>query len=386
MSEIFYERGKKYNCRVHGKPYFRLSATINGKARQVYGDGEKDANKKIEELKAMSANGLDIDNSSRKIEDVFGYWLYNIKRVDKDVKPSSFARYDAIWRCHIEPYDIVHIKLGKLTSGTMQKYVTGMYEDDNKSTQTIKAAMKLWKMFTSWAHDEGYIAKDPCKNISIPGKYDNSKRVIETFTEEERSTLLNYMTETNYQYDTVIRLAFATGMRQGELLGLKWEDIGEDVINVNRSTGMVTHIDKDGNKDRYREVWDTKTINSVRTIPLLGATKDMLEEHRLNQITFFQSKGLPVPEFVFTTSTGDLIDPSSFAKTYRRLLKRAGIEYKKFHAIRHTFATEAIRRGVNVKDLQMLMGHSDIQTTYIYVQADEGSKRRAIEMMGELMA
>ena len=59
--------------------------------------------------------------------------------------------------------------------------------------------------------------------------------------------------------------------------------------------------------------------------------------------------------------------------------------YRKFHAIRHTFATEAIHRGMDMKDLQMLMGHADVQTTYIYVQSDNDAKRSAIDKMGELI-
>ena len=59
--EVFYEKGKKYNCRVKGKPYFRTSITIDGKLRQIYGDGEKDANRKKEELKKLSASGINLD-------------------------------------------------------------------------------------------------------------------------------------------------------------------------------------------------------------------------------------------------------------------------------------------------------------------------------------
>lgn len=382
---VFYEKNKKYNCRVKNIPYFRTSVTINGKVHQVYGDGEKDAKQKVAALKEAANVGLNVDYSKSKLGTVMEYWLFNVKRVDKDIKASSFARYDSIYRTHIAPYPITNVLLSKLNSATVQNYVNSMYEDHNVTSSSIEGALKLWKMFMAWAIDEGYIIKNPCKNISIPGKYDKKKKEVEVFTEDERSQLLEYMSSTGYQYDTLIKLAFATGMRLGELLGLKWEDVKEDSIYVKQSTSVVTHVDKDGNRDRYREIWETKTRNSVRTIPLLAGTKNMLNAHKASQKKFFSSQHKKQPAFVFTTSSGQLLDPSTFSKSYRRLLKRANIPYRKFHAIRHTFGTTAIRRGVNVKDLQMLMGHSDIQTTYIYVHADEESKRSAIELMGDVM-
>jgi site-specific recombinase XerD len=106
--------------------------------------------------------------------------------------------------------------------------------------------------------------------------------------------------------------------------------------------------------------------------------------HHKQRIYCFKNR-IPQSEYVFINKHGGIIAASNLDQSYKRLLQRAKIPYKKFHAIRHTFATEAIRRGVPVKDLQMLMGHSDIATTYIYVHATEGTKREAIELIGEMM-
>jgi len=383
---IFYEHGKKYNFRnQNGTPYYRKNVTINGKRHVIYGDGEKDALRKIEEAKNLSNAGLDYDKKSAKVGFTFKYWLFNVKRVDKDIKASSFARYEMSFRLHIEPYDIANMNLSNLSSANLQEYITKMYEEENVSGATIAATFKIWKMFTRWAVDEGYLIKDPCRNISLPGKREKVNRKIEVFSEEERATILAYIDKSHYRYDTIIKLAFATGMRQGELLGLKWSDIGEDSISISRSTAMVTHVDKNGERERYREVWDTKTLNSERVIPILPSTAKMLKEHHKAQLEYFLKNRIPKSDYVFTTDTGNLIDASSFRTSYERMLKRAGVPYRKFHTIRHTFATEAIRRGVDVKDLQMLMGHSDIETTFVYVHSDMDSKRKSIEMMGEIL-
>lgn len=382
MAEIFYERGKKYNCKVNGKSYFRKTATIDGKRRNFYGDGEKDANRKIAEAISLASQGVNLDHKNANVDEVFEYWLYNVKRVG--VKASTFARYEGSFRNYIKGSSLAMMKLSKLTSANMQAYINYMDEELNASAPTIKATIKVWKLFTSWAYEEGYFPKDPCRNVSLPSSRE-PKKGIDIFTAEERDKILATMKAEDYQYDTLIRLAFMTGMRQGELLGLRWEDITDNGISITRSTSVVTHIDANQNRQRYREVWDTKTKNAVRVIPILDSTRQMLREHKVAQAKYFLKNRIKNEGYVFTNDVGSIIDASVLRKSYARLLERAGVPYRKFHAIRHTFGTEAIRRGVNVQDLKMLMGHSDIKTTYIYVQSDTESKKNAIEQIGEII-
>lgn len=383
--EVFYERSKKYNCRVKGKPYFRTSVTLDGKCHQIYGDGEKDALRKKEKLIEQHKAGFNLEFKNEKIGDALEYWLYNVKRVNRKVKASSFSRYESIFRNHIKPYPIMDCKTVKFNSAILQAYITEMNERHGVTGATCESIIKVWRMFSGWAVEQGYLTKNPCNGLSIPGEHSNGKRTIETFSEDERNALVEYLNNHPYWYDTVVRLAFLTGMREGELLGLEWTDIQDDGIHVNQTTSMVTHVDNQGNRERKREVWDTKTKNSVRIIPISARTRQMLSEYKTQQLAYFISKGYGRPKYVFTTQMGKLVDPTSFIKSYKRLLKRAGIKYRKFHAVRHTFATEAIKKGVDVKQLSLILGHSDIKTTYIYVQVDEASKREAIEKIGAIV-
>lgn len=384
-SNVFYEKGKKYNCRKNGKPYFRKTATIGGKRRQFYGDGEKDVLAKIKEAEAQANKGLNLDYKNAKVGETMRDWLFNVKRVDRNIKDSSFCSYDVILRNHVEGHKISQLPLAKLTSSVLQAYITALSEEKNLSGATISHVLSLWKMFADWALEEGYITKNPCNKISIPGTRTKGKRTIEVFTEEERQAVMAYMEKTDYWYDTLIKLAFATGMRQGELIGLKWSDIYDGAIHVQRSAAAVQHVNKDGEREFRKELWDTKTANGVRTIPLLESTETMLKEHHLAQRKYLLAHGLPQTEFVFTSRSGEYLFAAGLVASYNRMLKAAGVKHHKFHAIRHTFATEAIRRGVDVKDLQKIMGHSDVATTYIYVQSDEKSQRAAIERMGAII-
>ena len=384
-AKIFYQKGKKYNCVKNGKPYFRKSAVINGKQRSFYGDGEKDALRKIEEAKGLARDGFDFDKKTAKTDEVFRSWLFDVKRVDRNIKASTFAVYENKYRKFVKDSPLGHATLSCLTSASVQKTLNAISENGEASGQSIEYFLRLFRQFCKWAIAEGFLVKDPTRNVAIPGERTKRKHEVETFTDEERQRLLSYMTQTGYGYDVLIRLAFATGMRKGELLALKWEDIDDDVIHVRRSTQIVAHIQEDGERNRKREVWDTKTVAGTRDIPLLETTSQMLKELKHKQKVYLFSKGLPQTEYVFVNSNGNLISSSNLDASYTALLCRAGIPHKKFHAIRHTFATEAIRRGVPVKDLQVLLGHTDIATTYIYVHATEETKRSAIERIGEMM-
>lgn len=385
MATVFYLKGKKYNCIKNGKPYFRKTAVIGGKQRSFYGDGEKDAQRKIDEAKRLEQEGFDFDKRTVKVEEAFRHWLYDIKRFDKNIKASTFSTYDGRYRKFVKDSTLGRVTLSKLNSSTLQHYLTAMFEEGEATGSGITLFLSVFKQFCKWAVSEGFLAKNPCDNIVTPGKRDMASKSIETFTDEERKQLLMYMEETSYQYDDLIKLAFATGMRKGELLALRWEDVGEDVIHVRRTTVMFGHVASDGSSEYKRAIWDTKTAAGMRDIPILPSTSKMLKELRHKQKLFCLKNGIPQSEYVFINQHGGLIAASNLDASYKRLLQRAKIPYKKFHAIRHTFATEAIRRGVPVKDLQMLMGHADIATTYIYVHATETTKRQAIELIGEMM-
>lgn len=385
MGEVFYEKGKKYNCYKNGIPYFRKTATIHGKRYEFYGDGEKDALNKIEEAKKMAFVGFNYDEHTARVGKIFEYWLFNIKRVDRDIKPTTFARYEALFRLHIKPYPIASMLMTKLSTATVQEYATSMYEDDGVSSSTIHSTIKLWRLFCSWAQEEGYLVRNPAKNVSIPGTKEHKEEKVEYFSEEERDRLMTYMATHKYEYDTLIKLAFATGMRQGELLSLQWADIYDGLIHIKRSTAIVPHIDKDGNVTRKREVWDTKTENAVRNIPIRPAIQKILDEHKEKQREHFAKNGLINPTYVFTNMNGKLVDATNLRKSFERLQASAGVPYKRFHCIRHTFATEALRRGVDVKEVQKLMGHSNLSTTYIYVQSDDNSRRKAMDQIGDIV-
>lgn len=154
-------------------------------------------------------------------------------------------------------------------------------------------------------------------------------------------------------------LAVTTGMRQGELLGLGWDDVdlSRGVVRVNRTLG------RSGGRLLLGE---PKTKKSRRTIPLSAKALDALKAHRKTQVeeriglaSLWEEYGL-----VFATRTGTPINPSNLRKrSFKRLLKKVGLPPVRFHDLRHTAATLLLMEGVHPKYVQELLGHANVSIT-----------------------
>ena len=188
---------------------------------------------------------------------------------------------------------------------------------------------------------------------------------ITFFTPEEQEAFINSLDKNKNRM--LFILALGSGLRLGELMALKWDNI--DMINNTLSvTNAISRISKVG-KDGTR-VWSIlehapKTKSSIRTIPLptniikeLKKYKSEQDKKILKYGDLFQKNNL-----VFCTDLGGYLDTRNLTRSYARALSKAGIEHKKFHSMRHTYATRLFENNVPVKTVQALMGHSDIATT-----------------------
>ena len=154
-------------------------------------------------------------------------------------------------------------------------------------------------------------------------------------------------------------LAVTTGMRQGELLALRWEDVDLDeaVIRVRRT------LTKDGTK---LSVGEPKTARSRRSVKLTIGAVESLRAHLSRQLAEIEHLGdrYTDRELVFATEAGNLINPSNLRqRSFARLLKSAGLPHIRFHDLRHTCATLLLTRGVHPKYVQELLGHANIAIT-----------------------
>lgn len=384
----------KTNCIRNGKKYYRLRVELgrdsDGKRvrKTFYGKSKKEAEDKLEEYKNGLNSGLTADHDKLTLGNVCKIWLF--EKVKNTIKPSTFERYEGIYRLYVKSSPLYPIKLKDLKSLDIQRYYNDLFNSD-KSTSVIKNLDKLLKSFFNYCIDEGYIVRNYCigKSITIPEKSsvnENKKDDITVFTVDEQEQFINAVE--NHRLKALFLLDLGTGLREGEILGLKWSDINyEDyTISIKRAIKGVTLIE--GNKRHYKLIEQTpKTKNSIRTIPFPENLVPILKKHKLQQKEEIIKAGSAYTknDYIFCTELGLVIDPRNLRRSYERVLKNNNITYKKFHSLRHTFATRLFENGVPLKTVQMLLGHSNINiTANIYTHVMPPEKFKAIDKINSI--
>ncbi|WML33184.1 site-specific integrase [Clostridium sp. OS1-26] len=211
----------------------------------------------------------------------------------------------------------------------------------------IKNANKLLKQFLNYCVDCGYILKNPCdgKKVIIPKDSNERKedKALPIFSKEEMEKILNQKEDTKIRYIALI--SYATGMRRGEILGLKESDIdySNNEIHIRRALVTTYVFDDKGNKHKETFLDDTKTYTSVRDIPLpkslIQIIKQSIALKKLDMLKATSSFNEENKDLIFLAANGEYIEASNLNKSWTYFLKRCGVAHKKFHALRHTYAT-----------------------------------------------
>lgn len=385
----------KINYEKNGNKYFRVTLDLgrdsNGKRirKEFYGKSKKDAEDKREEYQNGLSLGLSNDHDKLILGNVFKLWLF--EKVKNSVKPSTFERYEGIYRLYIKTSPLYSIKLKELKGLDIQRYYNEL-SNTGKSISVIKNLHKLFKSFFNYAVDEGYMVKNYCIGKSIKIPEDNSfneddEENISVFTLEEQSKFINAIN--THRLKVLFLMALGTGLRLGELIALKWTDIDikNCTVSVKRTLKGVTMIE--GTNRVYHLIEQVpKTKNSTRTVPIPQNLIPLLKEHgenQQNEITAAEEIYIH-NNYVFCTEIGTPIDPRNLRRSYERILNRNNIEYKKFHSLRHTYATRLFEKEVPLKTVQTLLGHSDISiTANIYTHVMPEEKLKAIDKINDLL-
>ncbi|NFQ36267.1 tyrosine-type recombinase/integrase [Clostridium sporogenes] len=386
--------GRKINCVKNGKEYYRVTVSIgrdsNGKLirKEFYGSSKKDAENKRDEYLDNIKKGLNVDYKNIVLGELMHSWLFEILRISDEIKPSTFERYEGIYRNYIKNSDIYGLKISNLKAIQLQRYYNSLY-DIGKSSNVIRNLNKLLRNFFNYAIKEGYILRNPCsgKKIVIPGEDEIQEEEIEIFSDKEISILKKALE--GHRLKFLILLALGTGLRQGELLGLKWNDIDIDnkQLKVKRSIKQVNIISADETREYKTIEQSPKTKKSKRTVPIPSNLIKFLKEHKNKQIEEKLKAGPSYVDnnYVFSTELGKNIDARNLTRSYERLLKNAKIPYKKFHSLRHTYATKLFERNVPLKTVQEILGHFDISiTSNIYTHVMPKEKIKAAERLNNL--
>lgn len=370
---------KKTNVTINGKEYYRVTRTIGRKAdgtairKTFYGSGINEANAKADEYMNNIKNGLVANYEYITLNDLMYKWIYEVKKYD-NIKPSTFQDYESTYRNYIQNSDIANLKLYNIKSIQLQSYYNKLSKE-GKTSARIKKLNKLLYQFFKYAIYEGFLNRNPCENVVIP-KLDKEKEhkeeVIEYFTEEEIKKIKNAIKGTDIEL--LVLFALGTGLRQGELLALRYSDIdyNKKQVRVNRTVKKVYVFDNENNKVQKTLFLDTKTKNSKRVVDIPDNLFKLLKCDNNSD------------NLIFPDENGEVMEARKLFRKWSSVLKNNNIEHKKFHALRHTYATLLLSKGVDLLTVSKLLGHSSIQITEIYTHIIPSLKINAVNKINDI--
>jgi len=352
------------------------------KPKYIYGKTESEVKKK---LKAFKYDAIKNDfNEIKKItvKNYMNNWLYNVKI--NELKPKSLDIKENILQNQIYPY-IGDIQIGSLKNTDIQQLINTLVAKEY-SYSTIRKAYDNLNSCFKLGIIKGDIIKNPCAGVSPPTKLIvNYSKEITFFNDEQieaicKESVFQYGNKKKmYRLGHSIIVLLYTGMRRGELLGLKWKDIDFDNRTAKISNSVVSVRNRsDAAETKYVliEQNSTKTTSGDRIIPLNQKAVDALQEIR---------KINADSEYVMSNGNGNIINPRNFDRMFRNILERCGIEPCGVHALRHTFASMLFKKGVDVKTVSELLGHADVKITYnTYIHLIKEQKQQAVALLDEL--
>ena len=301
-------------------------------------------------------------------------WLENYAKVK--VRPSSHQTYRGYIDSHIKP-NIGKIQLEKLASLDLQKLYKKLLEkgrvdrieskkqSKGLSSKTVRNIHQIIASAMKLAKEQRLIAADPTEGCALP-KLEH--REMKTLPIEQLTSFLREAKESGGFEMYYVELA--TGLRRGELLGLKWEDIDLERGDL-RVKWQVARIDG--------EIVEAplKTKNAYRTLPLAEDTIQVLKQ---------QKKKVGSSPWVFPSPTGGPISPDSVLHMLHRVLKRAGLPRVRFHDLRHTFATLALQNGMDIKTVSGMLGHFSAGFTLdTYAHVTTAAQKEAARTMEKVL-
>ena len=366
------ELGQGISQRKDGRYQARFTNRF-GKRQTIYGQTVNEVRQKLRTEQYEDEKQINVVSSDMTLDEWFEIWMNTCKNNCRDTTRQTYrVTYNRIkaslgWR-----------KLSGLNLIVMQQAINEL-----KSDASRKDTKKLLVDMLNKAVDSDLLHKNVAKQINTVVSKDSKPEEPRVLTIEETDLFLE--AASHYRYFNVFSLALETGMRIGELIGLKWSDIdfANRTIYVNRTLVYIKSDDESSpNYNKWGfEFHEPKTDRGRRKIPMTLKAYQILKRQQLWK-RGMETKGYKAPEgyedLVFTTTKNTPISPRDTTVVMRFITerirkKRLDFEPVTPHALRHTFATRCIERGMNPKTLQIILGHSTIQLTmnlYCHVTDD----------------
>ena len=370
-----------------------------GKRHEVYARDLDDLRAKEKEIDADTNEGLKVEARYVIINEMYDLW----EQLKRGIKDNTFENYKYMYNTFVRP------SFGKKRIQTLKKSDVKIFYNylaDQRCLQasTIDSIHNVLHQVLDMAVDDKYIRSNPSdkalKELKQSHAFKTEKRRALTIAEQE--LFLNYLrnNETYSHWYPIFAVMLGTGMRVGEITGLRWCDIDLDngVIDINHTLVYYCHRHEVELNGCYFNINTPKTKASNRKIPMIESVKEAFLMEKANQ----EKTGIKCSavidgysDFIFVNRNGKTQHQGTLNKAIRRIIRDCNDEvllndenatvllpHFSCHSLRHTFSTRMCEAGINVKVIQDTLGHQDISTTMnIYTDATKEMKKQEFESL-----
>ncbi len=346
----------------------------NGKVlrKYIYGQTKDEVRQKLTKAKRDQDMGLPIAMERQKLSDYLHNWLENSAK--PSIRPKTYVSYEQLIRVHINPA-LGGIYLEKLAPQHIQQFINDKLAE-GLSTRTVQYLHAVLRRAIVQALKWGLVGRNVVTLVDAPRV---EHKVLRPFTPEEAQKFLEAVK--GDRLEALYSVALSLGLRQGEALGLRWDDV--DLENGTLSVRYALQRVKG-----KLELVEPKTQKSRRTIALPAMAVSALTKHKMVQESEreWAADRWQVTGHVFTSTIGTPLDDCNVTHQFHRILKTAGLPRLRFHDLRHTCATLLIAQGVHPRYVMDILGHSQIGLTMnTYGHAYLAIQREAATKMDEIL-
>lgn len=372
----------------------------NGKNHSISAETLEELRKKEEDILKDKSDGILVGAENVKLDDIYGLWCH----LKRGLADNTFQNYKYLYEMFVQP-KIGQIRIKQLKRSDVKSLYNYLLEERGLKVNTIDGVHTVLHQVLTVAVEENYIRINIADNILKELKQSHNIEAPhrKALTVAEQELFIGYLKRENVKYHhwyPVFEVMVETGMRVGEVTGLRWEDVdfNSDLISVNHTLVYYDHR-VDGKNSCYFNVHPTKTKAGTRTIPMLPGVKEALLMEKAYQ-EFNQIKCRMTvdgfTDFIFINRYGDCQHQGTLNKALRRIIRDCNDEQlDKFknpvllprfscHSLRHTFTTRLFENGVNIKVIQEILGHADFDTTMnIYTHITQDMKKSEFDNFAE---
>jgi len=323
----------------------------NGRPRRkhFYGETRADVAGRLTKALQEQQQGIMPADDRIKLGTFLDRWLADSMKTA--VRPKTYTSYKQLIRLYLKP-DLGHVRLSKLTPHDVREFMTKRMEA-GLSARTVLYCRAVLRRALRQAVCDGIIFRNVASLAEPPRSVRPEAKVM---TPEQAGEFLKAIKEDRLQ--ALYTVALSLGLRQGEALGLRWQDIDLDQRTLRISFALQR-------VDGEVQLVEPKTIRSRRTLTLPESAVRSLRSHRVRQKEERLKAGEDWQEggFVFTTAIGTPLDPRNVLREYHAALKRTGLPRFRFHDLRHSCASLLLAQGVQPRTVMEVLGHSQISIT-----------------------